>query len=67
MKNERSTDKVIQIHNINIGRNIARLRKALNIKQIDMVARLQTNGVDVSIYSYNKKKGLRVYCADLTE
>lgn len=54
MKNERSTDKVIQIHNINIGRNIARLRKALNIKQIDMVARLQTNGVDVSIYSYNR-------------
>lgn len=54
MKNRDSIDKVIQVDNINIGKNIAELRKSLNIKQTDMVARLQTHGVDISIYSYNK-------------
>ncbi len=54
MKNEKSIDKIIQVNNINIGKNIAKLRKSLNIKQTDMVARLQTNGVDISIYSYNR-------------
>lgn len=54
MKNEKSIDRVIQINNVDIGRNIASLRKAMHIKQTDMVARLQTNGVDISIYSYNR-------------
>ncbi len=54
MKNEKSIDKIIQVNNVNIGKNIAKLRKSLNIKQTDMVARLQTNGVDISIYSYNR-------------
>lgn len=26
----------------------------MNIKQTDMVARLQINGIDISIYSYNR-------------
>lgn len=54
MKNKESVDRIIQINSINIGKNIAFLRKTLNIKQTDMVARLQTNGVDISIYSYNR-------------
>ena len=54
MKNEKSIDRIIQVNNIEIGTNIAKLRKAMNIKQTDMVAKLQTNGVDISIYSYNR-------------
>lgn len=54
MKNENSIDRIIQINSIDIGKNIAKLRKAMKIKQTDMVARLQTNGVDISIYSYNR-------------
>lgn len=54
MKNVKSIDRIIQVNNINIGKNIAKMRKAMNIKQTDMVAKLQTNGVDISIYSYNK-------------
>lgn len=54
MKNEESIDRIIQINSINIGKNVAKMRKAMNIKQTDMVARLQTNGVDISIYSYNR-------------
>lgn len=54
MKNEESIDRIIQINNIDIGKNISKLRKAMNLKQTDMVAKLQTNGVDISIYSYNR-------------
>ena len=54
MKNEKSIDRIIQVNSINIGRNIARLRKQMNIKQTDMVAKLQTSGVDISVYSYNR-------------
>lgn len=54
MKNENSVDRIIQVNNINIGKNIAKLRKSKSIKQIDMVAKLQTGGMDISIYSYNR-------------
>ncbi|RKJ43507.1 XRE family transcriptional regulator [bacterium 1XD8-76] len=54
MKNENSIDRVIQVNNVDIGKNIAEMRKAMHIKQTDMVARLQTSGVDISIYSYNR-------------
>lgn len=54
MKNAKSFDKIIQIDGVNIGKNIANLRKSLNIKQTEMVAKLQTNGVDISVYSYNR-------------
>lgn len=54
MKNQGSIDRVIQINDINIGNNIASLRKSMNIKQTDMVARLQINGINISIYSYNR-------------
>lgn len=54
MKNSKSIDRIIQVNDIDIGKNIARMRKCLNIKQTDMVARLQINGTDISIYSYNR-------------
>lgn len=54
MKNDNSVDRIIQVNNIDIGQNIAKLRKSKNIKQIDMVAKLQTDGMDISIYSYNR-------------
>lgn len=54
MKNSESIDRVIQVSDINIGNNIAELRKSLNIKQTEMVAKLQLEEVDISIYSYNR-------------
>lgn len=54
MKNKKSVDKVIQVNDINIGSNIATIRKSLNLKQTDMVAKLQLLGIDISIYSYNR-------------
>lgn len=54
MKNEESIDRIIQVNNVDIGKNIAKIRKAMNLKQTDMVAKLQINGVDISIYSYNR-------------
>lgn len=54
MKSQESIDRIIQVNDMNIGQNIANLRKAINIKQTDMVARLQINGIDISIYSYNR-------------
>ena len=54
MKNCESIDRIIQVNNIDIGKNIAKLRKSMNIKQTDMVARLQINGIEISIYSYKR-------------
>ena len=54
MKNFESIYRIIQVNNIDIGKNIAKLRKSMNIKQTDMVARLQINGIEISIYSYNR-------------
>lgn len=54
MKGPESIDRIIQVNDIDIGKNISKLRKSLNIKQTDMVAKLQINGIDVSIYSYNR-------------
>lgn len=54
MKNEQSIDRVIQVGDMKIGENIANLRKTIKMKQTEMVAKLQTDGVDISIYSYNR-------------
>jgi len=54
MKNKESVDRIIQVNDITIGKNIANLRKSMKIKQKDMVAKLQINGIDISIYSYNR-------------
>ena len=45
MKNENSIDRIIQVNDTNIGNNIAALRKSLNIKQTDMIARLDRKSV----------------------
>lgn len=54
MKSSESIDRVIQVNNVNIGHNIAMLRKSMKIKQTEMIAKLQINGIDISIYSYNR-------------
>lgn len=54
MKNRESIDRIIQVNDIDIGKNISKIRKSMKIKQTDMVARLQINGIDISIYSYNR-------------
>lgn len=54
MKNESSIDRIIQVGDISIGDNIQKMRKEKNIKQTDMVKKLQLIGVDISIYSYNR-------------
>ena len=54
MKNDQSIDRIIQVSDIKIGKNIAELRKASKIKQTEMTARLQIAGIDISIYSYNR-------------
>lgn len=54
MKNEKSIDRVIQVDDICIGNNISKLRKQKMIKQTEMVAKLQINGVDISTFSYNR-------------
>ncbi len=54
MKNRNSIDRVIQVEDVNIGANICELRKARNIKQTEMVAKLQIKGVDLSTFSYNR-------------
>ena len=54
MKKGNSVDRIIQIDDINIGRNISTLRKNKKIKQTEMVAKLQIHGIDISIYSYNR-------------
>ena len=54
MKSETSVDRVIQIDDICIGKNISNLRKQKNIKQTEMVAKLQIKGIDISTFSYNR-------------
>ena len=54
MKNKSSIDRIIQVGDISIGDNIQKMRKEKNIKQTDMVKKLQLIGVDISIYSYNR-------------
>ena len=54
MKNQNSIDRIIQVNDINVGANIAKLRKSLKFKQTEMVAKLQVMGLDISVYSYNR-------------
>lgn len=54
MKDKKSIDRVIQVKDIHIGDNIKRLRERAGLKQTDMVKRLQLNGIDISVFSYNR-------------
>lgn len=63
MKNEASIDRIIQVNNVDIGKNIAELRKEKKLKQTEMVAKLQLLGEDISIFSYNRiEKGTQNPC-----
>ena len=45
MKNEKSVDRIIQVNDTDIGKNIAKIRKSLKLKQTEMVAKLQTSEI----------------------
>lgn len=51
MKNE---SRVIQIDDVDIGKNLKRLRCSKGFKQTDVIARLQLLGIEISIYSYSR-------------
>lgn len=46
--------RIIQVNDINIGANIAKLRKEKGYKQTEIVAILQLSGYDISTFSYNR-------------
>ncbi|MBQ6119030.1 MAG: helix-turn-helix transcriptional regulator [Clostridia bacterium] len=54
MKDANSEDRVIQVHDVNIGENIRRFRERSGFSQAALVRRLQIAGVDISVYSYNR-------------
>ncbi len=54
MKDANSKDRVIQVHDVNIGENIRRYREKNAVSQAALVRKLQIAGVDVSVYSYNR-------------
>lgn len=47
MKNAKSIDRIIQVNDICIGKNIRKFREKKHIKQTEMVVKLQLNGVDI--------------------
>lgn len=51
MKNE---VRIIQVDDINIGKNIKILREKINMTQMDILARLQLKGIEISVYSLSK-------------
>lgn len=52
--NMKANKRVIQVGDINIGRNIKKIRFEKGIRQNEMVSLLQLSGIDVSTYSYNR-------------
>ena len=54
MKDSNSIDRVIQVGDVNIGSNIRKFREKAGIKQVDMIAKLQVEGIDISVFSYNR-------------
>ena len=54
MKDEKSINRIIQVKDINIGVNIKYYREAAHLKQTDIVKKLQLNGIDISVFSYNR-------------
>lgn len=47
-------NRIIQVNDISIGNNLKLLRMDKNLKQTDVLAKLQLLGVEISIYSYSK-------------
>ena len=54
MRDQQSINRIIQVQDINIGENIKHYRQQANLKQTDIVKKLQLTGVDISTYSYNR-------------
>lgn len=52
--NMKGNKSIIQVGDINIGRNIKKIRFEEGIRQKEMVCLLQLSGIDVSTYSYNR-------------
>ena len=50
----RKADRIIQVNDLSIGSNIKKYRTKNNLKQTDLVKKLQINGIDISVYSYNR-------------
>ncbi|MCR5119965.1 MAG: helix-turn-helix domain-containing protein [Lachnospiraceae bacterium] len=48
------SDRVIQVNEVNIGDNIRRQRLKAGYKQTDLVKKLQIEGIDISVFSYNR-------------
>lgn len=51
MKNE---IRIIQVDDINIGKNIKTLREKSNLTQTEILAKLQLMGIQISVYSLSK-------------
>lgn len=47
-------DRIIQVNDVNIGKNIAKFRKLAGYKQTEVVTMLQLAGYDISTFSYNR-------------
>lgn len=54
MKDGQGAERIIQVQDISIGDNIKYYRQQADIKQTDMVKKLQLSGIDISTYSYNR-------------
>lgn len=54
MKSAGSIDRVIQVKDISIGKNIKALREAKYYTQVEFVNQLQLSGIDISVFSYNR-------------
>ena len=54
MKDKNSIDRIIQVNDIRIGDNIRRVRERAGLKQVELVAKLQVAGLDISAFSYNR-------------
>ena len=61
------SEQKIKQDNISIGKNIRDIRKAKNIKQIDVVRKMQLMGVDITRESYVKiERGIQhIYATQL--
>ena len=51
MKNE---VRIIQVDDVNIGKNIKTLREKSNLTQTEILAKLQLMGIQISVYSLSK-------------
>lgn len=50
----KKSDKIIQVGDIDIGRNIKKLREERNLTQTEVLIRLQLMGIEISVYSFSK-------------